>query len=253
LIFLALCIGLSITVGLKMLLTMTCRVIQYRKFYRVRPHAAKLSSIALECWHLGLGSSVLLARIGQFLFAALFWVGRTDVPFLSEDVNLFGYSFDYVPFHFIKDLLVHDAHRHPYIERLSQMYLMKLRHGDKFCSKAGSAWRQLLLSAIMPWITKYRVFSDERRIDALLEAKEEEERVENERKIYHSVVRRRVSIVGGAVGSEVVDVGKELAGAGTDVTVDVASDVNILTKSIRNLVVDTNETNDTKLEPIDET
>ena len=41
-------IGLSVTIGLKMVLTMGCRAVQYRSFYRIRPHAANISSLALE-------------------------------------------------------------------------------------------------------------------------------------------------------------------------------------------------------------
>ena len=48
-------IGLGITVGIKMVITMACRKIQYRAFYRIRPAAAnvsalgRLSSVFLGC------------------------------------------------------------------------------------------------------------------------------------------------------------------------------------------------------------
>jgi hypothetical protein len=103
----------------------------------------------------------LVARLCQFILAACFFVGRTDVPFLSADVSMFGYIFDYAPQSFVKDILVHEAHHHPYIERLFAMYMMKLK-SDEFCSDAGACWRQLFVAALMPWLVKLRVFSDER-------------------------------------------------------------------------------------------
>lgn len=58
-----------------------------------------------------------------------------------------GYLFDYVPRFFITDLLLHEAHRHPYSERLSRICLMIIQD-DSFASNGGVAWRQLLVSAL---------------------------------------------------------------------------------------------------------
>jgi hypothetical protein len=90
------------------------------------------------------------------------------VPFLSKDVALLGYAFDYVPTNFIRDVLVHEAHRHPYFERLLAMYMMKLKN-DKFSNEAGACWRQLFVLTLMPWMIKLRVFSDKRLEGADLE------------------------------------------------------------------------------------
>jgi hypothetical protein len=76
-------------------------------------------------------------------------------------VSLFGYIFDYAPQSFVKGILVHEAHRHPYIERLFAMYMMKLKD-DSFGREAGACWRQLFVAALMPWFVRLRVFSDER-------------------------------------------------------------------------------------------
>ena len=105
--------------------------------------------------------------MGQFLGGAFFWIGRIDVPFLADDVSLVGIALDMVPTYFTKDLLVHESHHHPYMERLAQMYVMKARHGDAFVTRVGAAWRQLILLAFMPWVARYRVFSHERKQQAL--------------------------------------------------------------------------------------
>jgi hypothetical protein len=160
-------LGLLITIILKMILVKYCRKRNYAGFYRTNPMGANLVALALECWFIGLGGGVLVGRLCSFLLAACFFIGRTDVPFLSREVALGGYAFDYVPVDFVKDILVHEAHRHPYFERLLAMYMMKLK-SDKFCSDAGACWRQLFVLTLMPWFMKLRVFSD-KRLEASLE------------------------------------------------------------------------------------
>jgi hypothetical protein len=64
---------------------------------------------------------------------------------------------DTYPIAFRKDLLVHEAHRHPYLERLGVMYMLKLKYGKAFATRAGSCWRLLFVMAFMPWLRRYRV------------------------------------------------------------------------------------------------
>jgi hypothetical protein len=37
------------------------------------------------------------------------------------------------------------------------MYMMKIRHGDRFARTSGSIWRLLFTFALMPWLRRYRI------------------------------------------------------------------------------------------------
>jgi len=94
----------------------------------------------------------------KLIIVVLVYVGRFDRPVLAEGVGELGpLKLDNFPNIFRQDLLAIDTHRHPYIERLGMMYMMKLKHGSKFGNKAGSTWRLLFVFALMPWLRKNRI------------------------------------------------------------------------------------------------
>ena len=48
------------------------------------------------------------------------------------------------------------------MERLGVIYMLKLRYGDKFATRAGSAWRLIGVLALMPWLRRYRLDENEK-------------------------------------------------------------------------------------------
>lgn len=97
-------------------------------------------------------------RTCKLLITSALFVGRIDTPFLAPGIGRVGQlELDNYPTIFLKDVLSHEAHRHPYIETLGVMYLMKLRYGAHFGRRAGSTWRLIFVYALMPWLNKYRV------------------------------------------------------------------------------------------------
>jgi hypothetical protein len=85
-------------------------------------------------------------------------LGMIDRPFLAKGIGKLGkMSLDSLPTIHTTDILIHEAHRHPYIEMLGLVYLMKFRYAENFCHRAGSTWRLILIYALMPWLHKYRI------------------------------------------------------------------------------------------------
>lgn len=224
LLILAWGIGLTITILAKSIMTSFCRKRFFRAFYRIYPGRANITTLALECWFIGLGGGVLIGRITQFLLASAFWIGRIDEPFLAENVALLGYKFDYVPLNYVKELLVHEAHRHPYIERIGAMYLMRLRHKSFASSDACACWRQLFVLTLLPWLMKYRVFEEQRGLESLRDQESEREvKADEDREVISEmageILGKTVNLVAivdhgakavGQVGLDAVDAGTQL-------------------------------------------
>ena len=134
----------------------------YKAFYRKRPFPANVSLLALEWANFTLTVFFVVIRLVKLMITAGFYIGRIDTPFLAKGVgDIKGFELDSISNVFLKDLLAHDAHRHPYIETLGVMYLMKLRYPNHFGKRAGSAWRLLFVYSLMPWMRKYRIHAEE--------------------------------------------------------------------------------------------
>jgi len=145
-------IGIVITILAKMLAIKLLLYYSHAAFYRKRVMLSNIATVALECWHIGITVLAMVSRLAKLLAVILYFLGRIDRPFLADDIKL-----DSFPLLFRQSILAMEAHRHPYIERLGVMYMMKLRHGNRFGSQAGSTWRLLFVFALMPWLRKYRI------------------------------------------------------------------------------------------------
>ena len=150
-------IGLGITVLLKWLMLIGFRRTMYRAYYRTNPARANFIGLVLESWNLGLTTQYMIIRGLKLLFAATLFIGRVDTPFLSDDACSIGpFDLDHYPLLFrkvswnrslyesitqwsfcpsysilfsqscSKDLLAHEAHRHPYLESLGAMWVRPL-------------------------------------------------------------------------------------------------------------------------------
>jgi hypothetical protein len=160
--FLSFVVGITAVIIFKLVMVQCCRCACYTAFYRRRPVQANLSSLALECANYALSVGFVLIRMVKLLITAALYVGRIDSFFLAPEVGELNigklhFRLDNYPHIFLKDILSHEAHRHPYIELLGCMYLLKLRYGNHFGNRGGSTWRLLFVYALMPWMHKYRI------------------------------------------------------------------------------------------------
>lgn len=93
---------------------------------------------------------------------------------------------------FRKDILVTEAHRHPWLDRIGGVYMMRHHYGSAFGSNAGARWRQLFCAALMPWLKRYRNL---RNLELVLEDPSLDfstaSGLSHEEMVQSSVIRRR--------------------------------------------------------------
>lgn len=92
-----------------------------------------------------------MVRIGVVVARLCLAMGRLDVSFMHPDIGS-----DAPADSFRREILVVESHNHPYLDRLSGLYLRRLRDGENFGSPAGQAWRTLFVMGLCPWMIKYR-------------------------------------------------------------------------------------------------
>mmetsp|Transcript_15838 Transcript_15838/g.22648 ORF Transcript_15838/g.22648 Transcript_15838/m.22648 type:complete len:1024 (-) Transcript_15838:164-3235(-) len=126
-------------------------------FYRKYPAITNAIGLFIECWNIYLAAAHIIQRVVRLILASIFHIGRIDTPLLTEK-GINPTTLDALPQIFRQDILVHEAHRHPYIDLLGKVFMYKLRYEERFVHTAGSAWRMLFTLALMPWLRKYRVF-----------------------------------------------------------------------------------------------
>jgi hypothetical protein len=154
----AMLIGLlSITI-LRLLALLIYRASFFGGFYRRNPLACNIGVLILEWANFTLSAGVIIVRMIKLLVIAGFSIGRVYRPFLAPGIGNYGpIELDGYFTIYLRELMAHEAHRHPYIELLGYVYLMKLKYSDEFATPAGSVWRLLFVHALFPWLQRYRL------------------------------------------------------------------------------------------------
>lgn len=157
-LFLAAIVGVFVVSSGRFLVVSFCRVRVYVSLFRKRPLVANLLLVAQEWAYFGISVGVVLYRVLFVLGTALLSVGRADRRILHNEVNNFlGFEIDYLPTYQLRNLLISEAHSHPYLQLLGSIYLLKIQYPDNFATVAGSKWRLLFVYGLMPWLSKYRM------------------------------------------------------------------------------------------------
>ncbi len=78
-------IGIGLTVMLKWIVLRGYRRGSQLGYYRKSVVLSNVVNIFLESWNLALGIAYMVVRGMYFMLAATMFIGRVDVPFLSQD------------------------------------------------------------------------------------------------------------------------------------------------------------------------
>ena len=150
--------GFLATLLIKLIVLLSLRKLFFSGFYRNNPLASNLWFLFFEVWNVGLSLLFVIIRAIKIVIVSVFFLARVDTPLFAPRVGQVGpILLDSSWLAFRKDLLIHEAHRHPLVERFGLLCLLKLRYGSEFGTRAGSAWRLLYVLTLMPWLRKYRV------------------------------------------------------------------------------------------------
>lgn len=153
----AVIIAISLVLIAQWPLRMTCKSKFFSRFYRKRPAVSNVISMLLESINFVLMTAVVVTRMLKLLVTSALYVGRLDIPILAPNVGNFQlFNLDSYNDWFMTDVLLVEAHRHPYLEVLGTQYLLKIKHGEAHINRAGSAWRMIFVTTLMPWLQKYR-------------------------------------------------------------------------------------------------
>lgn len=174
--FIGVVLGFVLILLMRTSVLLVLRCAFFAAFFRKKPGASNIMYTILEVWNIGLSLGFIFVRAAKLTAIMVLFIARIDTPFLAPGLGRIGpLELDGTSFAFRKDLLMHEAHRHVLIERFGLLCLLKLRAGDKFGSRAGSAWRFLYALTVMPWLRKYRVSrSSEEDLDEKIAEIEEE-------------------------------------------------------------------------------
>ncbi len=151
-------IGILVTIILRVILVQCYFTKTFKGFYRTQPASANFMGILLESWNIALSAGEIVSRAIKLLLLTILYLGRIDTPLLGPKSSMIGnIMVDRYPSLFTIDALLHEAHRHPYLDRLGLLSMLKIQHGNGFVTKAGSCWRLLFTLVLFPWLSSQRV------------------------------------------------------------------------------------------------
>lgn len=145
-------IGILVSTVIKMILQKICRSKFFNALHRKNVRGANISNLFFECWYIATATLTIVVRIGVIFSKLLFGISRTDIAFIHPDVGS-----EKTAASFRCEILVNEAHSHPYLDRLCGIYLRRLRDGDRFGNIACQAWRSLFIVGLCPWMIKKQV------------------------------------------------------------------------------------------------